>query len=833
MSNEDMKEYVIANIDRAVNEGYIVVYYQPIIRSITGKLCGFEALARWIDPEYGMISPAVFVPALEEANLVYKLDFCILEKVCQHHDEYKRNRNKFFPVSVNLSRQDFSDNRILDVINKNIKKYKVPRNIIHFEITESVVADDPVFMQEEVKKLQDAGFEIWMDDFGSGYSSLNILKDYEFDNIKLDMKFISNNDRKSQMIIMSIIDMAKKIGIKTLAEGVETREQYEFLRSIGCEKIQGYYFGKPMNWEDVLNFIDTYEGGVEYIYQSPYYDNIGSVNVLSGVPIMEGDKYEIDDLGYDTQIPIAIFEECEDKLTMLYYNNSLKNFLSGFRFSTPEQLEIYINEKRNVYYYNKVHSLFNSADKKGDKAASADFVIDGKFCVVRICKVAEFDNKKAYVCNIVNMFLEKIYYNRAIKQMYDKFLLNKYDRIDVFDLNTFTNTELYVNDQDSYSYDGKDIGNNMARYIEDKIYFSDRDKYLKFYDMDTLKNRIRNSKEQIITEYVRIKENLDYVWKTLECIYIGNNKVISTARNASYEEKLYAKKIAKCKDKIIEIDEFKNNFKDEDYPSVNCYWKDIDLKYVDASKSFLEFYGFKDKSEIIGKTERELNWAEKTSTTKKEAYAISTGKSVTIVETESFGNETKPVIISVHPYYEGGECKGVVGIITDFPGNILKNEKLLLTDEYTGLYNAKGLLAEANQYCDEYIFNDVKYGISVVDIIDFEHCLNVYGREFSKLVLREVGNIIRECVGITGVVGRLSMDHFVVITRMYDEKEMDDLKDRILTKIRKINKISDKMFTIDALIEYTTCLEESNVEQMLGTTFQKIAQAKNKFRNGE
>lgn len=248
----DMQKYVINNIDTAIKEEYIKVFYQPVIKTSKGKLCGFEALARWIDPKYGMLSPDNFVGALEDSHQIYKLDSYMIKQICMKLKERLDNNKKVVPVSFNLSRLDFLNCDIFSIVNGIVSEYEIPKDYINIEITESIVASDPV-VYSEIRRFRQAGYAVWMDDFGSGYSSLNSLKDYEFDELKIDMDFLSSFTEKSKSIITCTVEMAKRIGIETLAEGVETDEQYTFLKNIGCEKVQGYLFGKPLPDDECLD----------------------------------------------------------------------------------------------------------------------------------------------------------------------------------------------------------------------------------------------------------------------------------------------------------------------------------------------------------------------------------------------------------------------------------------------------------------------------------------------------------------------------------------------------------------------------------------------------
>ena len=243
IQDAQIAEYVASKIDEAISQEWIKVYYQPVIRSITRELCSAESLARWIDPEIGFLPPNKFIGVLEEKKLIHKLDCYIIERVCKDIHDLMIQKRPVVPVSVNLSRLDFVMMDMVGVVEDLVKKYDIPRDMLHVEVTESMIASDEDLMASVIQGFRSAGYEIWMDDFGSGYSSLTLLKDYDFDLLKMDMRFLSNFNEKSRNILRSTITMAKDLGIKTLAEGVETEEHFEFLKSIGCGKIQGYYFG--------------------------------------------------------------------------------------------------------------------------------------------------------------------------------------------------------------------------------------------------------------------------------------------------------------------------------------------------------------------------------------------------------------------------------------------------------------------------------------------------------------------------------------------------------------------------------------------------------------
>ena len=252
-----MVQYIVTHIDEAIENGYLKAYYQPVVWSKGRALCGAEALARWIDPKYGFLSPGKFIPALESAQLVYKLDKEILRLVCQDI-RYNIDHNlSVLPVSINFSRADFGLIDIVEVVTSITDEYRIPRELLHIEITESALTEDEDLLKQTIIRLHENGFATWLDDFGSGYSSFNVLKDYEFDVLKLDMKFLTgfSNNQRAKALIKSVINMADQIGMKTLCEGVETMEQAEFLEEASCGRLQGYLYGKPLSYDDLMNKI--------------------------------------------------------------------------------------------------------------------------------------------------------------------------------------------------------------------------------------------------------------------------------------------------------------------------------------------------------------------------------------------------------------------------------------------------------------------------------------------------------------------------------------------------------------------------------------------------
>ncbi len=250
------QQYVVDHVDEAIENEYIKVYYQPVIRVETGKICGYEALVRWVDPRIGILSPGEFIETLETFHLIHKVDMYVVEQVCKDYNEIIEKGDVIVPASINFSRMDFELCDIFDIVESIRERYNIPRNMLDLEITESVFKEDFGHIKNECDKMRDLGYQIWLDDFGSGYSSLNNLVEYDFDVIKLDMVFLRSFEKnpKTSLLMSHIVEGTRSMGLVSLTEGVETEGQYEFLKQIGCDKAQGYYFGKPMPMEETKAF---------------------------------------------------------------------------------------------------------------------------------------------------------------------------------------------------------------------------------------------------------------------------------------------------------------------------------------------------------------------------------------------------------------------------------------------------------------------------------------------------------------------------------------------------------------------------------------------------
>ena len=253
-------EELIEHFQQALDEGQFKLYFQPKY-NITGDKPTFasaEVLVRWISPKFGFVSPGDFIPLFEENGLISQLDSYIFEKAAEYMGEWKKKYGILVPLSVNLSRIDIYRPTIVEDIMKYVDSNDIPRSAYYVEVTESAFVEDAKEVIPVIHKIRDNGFKVEIDDFGSGYSSFGALVDLPFDVLKIDMQFIRSMDRNPKVkdIIKMIINLSKTMDAITVAEGVETKEQCDFLKESGCDVVQGYYLSKPLPLEDFEKLIE-------------------------------------------------------------------------------------------------------------------------------------------------------------------------------------------------------------------------------------------------------------------------------------------------------------------------------------------------------------------------------------------------------------------------------------------------------------------------------------------------------------------------------------------------------------------------------------------------
>ena len=356
MTKELVREQMIVNnMKNALASEQFVLYLQPKYELKTNTMAGAEVLVRWMNPDKGLVSPGEFIPIFERNGFIMQLDFYVWDKTCQLLHKWMMEGKNVMPVSVNISRVSMYHPKLVEVICDLVKKYDIPPELLQLELTESAYTSNPATIKNMMESLQQKGFCILMDDFGSGYSSLNVLKDIAVDVLKIDMKFLSSSNAqgRSENILAAVVRMAKWLNMPVVAEGVEKKEQISFLRSIGCEYVQGYYFARPMPVEDFENL--AFSGENHFIEQQTVTNENGDNlwNSTSQMEILFANMLQA----------VAVYEYQESVIDIIRVNNA---YYELFGYNDINQSQYNLKNSMNEENWNQLLRAFEEVVRTED-----------------------------------------------------------------------------------------------------------------------------------------------------------------------------------------------------------------------------------------------------------------------------------------------------------------------------------------------------------------------------------------------------------------------------------------------------------------------------------
>ena len=510
--DKELESYIENHIEEAIEKEWIQVYLQTNIRGLSKRVCGAEALSRWIDPVYGMISPGEFIPVLEKKRKIHLLDRYVMETICGELGERRRRGQFIVPISMNFSRLDFDVPKLLQGMEEIMERNSLPRNYLHIEITESAVMENEAYMKDTVRELHTLGYKVWMDDFGSGYSSLNLLKEFEFDTFKIDMRFLSDMGKKSLIIISSILYMAKEIGIHTVAEGVETEEQYRFLKVAGCERMQGYYFARPEPMKEW--FASTKENCEMETEEDCYlYDEIGFVNIISPIPFdLERSDSSPSIHGFETGQPVAVMSEMDGVLKHLNFTKPYRKNLLELGYEGTHQFQDLLND-RSILFTDKMRDIMDLAKESG-RIEAMDFLSGGRHCQFQTRLVASKGNKNIFLVRVdilsnIRRFQKNKEFQEALSPLY-----TVYDMVFVFDLKENLLNPVYVNEIYEGVHESSNLRGEIEKFVENKVHPQDKEGCRQFLNPDSMVERVENAENDFLLSYFRSKNRKnEYVWK--------------------------------------------------------------------------------------------------------------------------------------------------------------------------------------------------------------------------------------------------------------------------------------------------------------------------------
>lgn len=823
------KQEILDSLDEALQKGYIKVFYQPIVRSLTGNICGWEALVRWIDPKKGIFYPNEFIAVLEEYRLINKVDCYVIEKVIEQFSAMKKAGEKAaVPVSVNLSRIDFETIDLIAYVDGLIEKYDTDKSIIRLEVTESVMMDNPRFFQDQISKLRKNGYIVWMDDFGSGYSSLNLLKDFQFDLAKIDMEFLQDFDTSDngKIVLKHTVSMLKNMGIHTLTEGVETKEQYDFLKLLGCELLQGYYIGRPMPLEESMKELEKAGHNYENLDYRAFLDIVGKTDLLRQNPL-EGEQKTVT----ESDLPLAMGLVRNNRWRFVYANEGYENAIKIHGHEDMKVAQDMINADNNVRWLQRDDFWkMCTLSKKSKEAESIEFVENGQIVNMRARHIA-YDTDTmtdAYLVSIRSLsnYLNESYEKKA--RTVSSYIFSFYECIDVFGLDGLYFENLYLANGNLHIRDKNLKANEMIKALgKNKVHPDDREEFFKLMNLNTAKERLIYEPGGVKIGLFRILDsNGNYAWKSVTTRIIdifGREALLSCVSESTNDMSHHMSKYVSSKVNASLINKIEdNNYAFENILKlvpVGVFWKDRDRRFLGANQMFLDYYGLSSVDSILGKTDEDMGWHINPEPFKQDELAvINEGKVIRNVHGECIvKGELRKISASKKPFIIDKEIVGLLGYfmdITDDEKEKANLEALSNTDELTGMLNRRAYEEIIDKYVAQYDMDKTDFALMIFDVDKFKHVNDYYGHAFGDLVLKAVSKSIKEVTNNNSVAFRIGGDEFALLHQFINKTELEGILQDFNNKISKINRIDNEDIKIKVSVGVSTYAETKDKSNM-------------------
>lgn len=655
------RAYVVEHLDDAIERGEIRAYAQSIVRVLTGMICEVEILARWKSEEYGFLRPDEFVPELERHQLIHRLDAEVVRLACKQWREAS-DMGINVPFGINLSRLDFELCDIFSVVSDYMEEYGVPVDQVHIEVTESALAHSTDILTKGIERFRNAGFKLYLDDFGSGYSSLQVLEGTSFDVVKLDMSLLREveHNERARVIVADAVSMVKRLNLQTLCEGVETEEQFLFLKAVGCEKVQGYYFTKPMSHEEIMAHLEETADLHESFEDQRYYDSIGKVNLIDGTRSSVMGVEAAHFLG--TQ-PFAVVEIRGQSVSFLTANAAFNRLVASVGAKTLDQLAERLSGDlstlRNKILYAASKSLSDGGSQR------FDFVMEGNFLTVGVSHVESSDGREAYLIEILSVTKYSQFNDFKLLENSLRFLYTIFKRIDLLDVTDQTWRNIYLNvPRYNALRAGATPQDEIDAFCETFIHPDDRERFLAFYDLNTVEERLAEAPTVHLTDmFFALSDNNRYEDQLFMLIPVsmgGHRQYLSCMRDLDIMG--LERQVKGSNDRISDEILLSGIL---DVTERYIFWKDDKRRFLGANQRFLDYYGFSSIDMILGKTDEELGWTRNVHFPVDEKRVLKGERAMNVEGYTERRGELRDIMVSKMPLWSEGKVMGLVGFLVD------------------------------------------------------------------------------------------------------------------------------------------------------------------------
>lgn len=783
--NDTILDYIASHFKEALLSGCITVCYEPVLRALTGKICAFEALARWHDPEYGDIAPHDFIPVLEAHDKVHLLDYFVTKVTMQNLHTRRRQKLPIVPVILNLSRRDFLVSDPVRVLNHLTEKYRLPRIYFQVEITETAFVEDEAIITKAIGHLRQNGYSVTLDNFGEGHSSLAALQRNAIDEISLDGIFFDNFTEATRQLLTSILLMAKTLGIHTAAEGVRTEDQADFLRRIGCEKMQGPIcrtMARPLE-EGALAQPYRFETRLE----QQIFHRAGLTNLV-------------------TETPTALFSDDGNHLHILTTNASYQKMLRLSHFdSLPEANKLLLELPQVIHV--RLRALADATIRSHQMETDL-FISNGRYFYLKLHNIAGTNG--FYIHRAELQFLQQGQ-KSSTGEEYDhivRHLMRFYHDIYLID-NQQNRIEIIT-----ASISSKRAGSHLQgimtafmRFARLHIHQDDQRRFLQYIHGLAQGNQIPLASTKFDLFRVKVP-NGGFHWTNFSLTSFRYNEhpcQLLCLHDFVFEElpdraKIINTVMASYGFTTLPEDQ-KRQLSDAalwqtltQFSSRKLFWKDRDGRFCGASPAFLRYYGIQNINELIGKADRDLGWhLADTYMDQGEMTILQKGDPIHNGHGRCIARGRQHAIsFSKYPIYQGTEIVGLLGEFRDVEEERNYHQlqrKLYLIDEETDLYNYRGMILASVEFADNLRQNKVGYVGAMFVVPEFASFAKLYGNSVRHAALQRICAIIKKTMPTATVIAHTGSDVFVLFLKGQTVGTMRTFIEQIQAELTAITEI--------------------------------------------
>ncbi len=783
--NDTILDYIASHFKEALRSGCITVCYEPVLRALTSKICAFEALARWHDPEYGDIAPHDFIPVLEAHDKVHLLDYFVTKVTMQNLHTRRRQKLPIVPVILNLSRRDFLVSDPVRVLNHLTEKYRLPRIYFQVEITETAFVEDEAIITKAIGHLRQNGYSVTLDNFGEGHSSLAALQRNAIDEISLDGIFFDNFTEATRQLLTSILLMAKTLGIHTAAEGVRTEDQADFLRRIGCEKMQGPIcrtMARPLE-EGALAQPYRFETRLE----QQIFHRAGLTNLV-------------------TETPTALFSDDGNHLHILTTNASYQKMLRLSHFdSLPEANKLLLELPQVIHV--RLRALADATIRSHQMETDL-FISNGRYFYLKLHNIAGTNG--FYIHRAELQFLQ---------QGQESSTGEEYDHIVRHLMRFYHDIYLIDNQQNrieiiTASISSKRAGSHLQgimtafmRFARLHIHQDDQRRFLQYIHGLAQGNQIPLASTKFDLFRVKVP-NGGFHWTNFSLTSFQYNEhpcQLLCLHDFVFEElpdraKIINTVMASYGFTTLPEDQ-KRQLSDAalwqtltQFSSRKLFWKDRDGRFCGASPAFLRYYGIQNINELIGKADRDLGWhLADTYMDQGEMTILQKGDPIHNGHGRCIARGRQHAIsFSKYPIYQGTEIVGLLGEFRDVEEERNYHQlqrKLYLIDEETDLYNYRGMILASVEFADNLRQNKVGYVGAMFVVPEFASFAKLYGNSVRHAALQRICAIIKKTMPTATVIAHTGSGVFVLFLKGQTVGTMRTFIEQIQAELTAITEI--------------------------------------------